>query len=323
MALEQKHQNGYFVLSFDTELAWGYFDKDGARESLFSRNGEREQAAIRRVLALCERYGIRATWALVGHLLHPKCEGCEICPILAWKTKYRSFNSIFETAHPLWYAPKVIDLLISHCDRHEIAFHGYTHRTFTQMDTEQSKHEIMVWNKLIERHGIKCTSIIFPRNAVAKLEQFRMAGFNAFRGPEPEYSPLPGTRVGALLKALDYLLSISSPYIYDIDELYVMNGLLDVRGSAHLFDFNRRLELILDSLGLHFRRIHRVARAINQAAKHKKLFHLWAHPWEFRTEKDFSKLEYILKIVARHVAQGRLESLTMSEITSLSLNFRH
>jgi hypothetical protein len=71
-------------------------------------------------------------------------------------------------------------------------------------------------------------------------------------------------------------------------------------------------------MGLYLRRSRRVVYAIDEAAKRKKLVHVWAHPWEFRTEKDFSKLEYILENAARHITQGSLKSMTMSDITRLA-----
>jgi hypothetical protein len=95
------------------------------------------------------------------------------------------------------------------------------------------------------------------------------------------------------------------------------NGLVNFRESQHLFAFNRKVELLLDSHNLHNLRVRRIVKGIKKAAREKKIFHLWAHPWEFRTEKDFLKLRYIFNYVVKEVKAGNMQSIGMAELAKI------
>lgn len=310
---------GYFVFSLDTELAWGYFDHDRARERLFSPDGSRERASIRRLLALCDQYQVRATWAVVGHLFHPRCEPCAQCPLMEWRGRHGSFDAIYQSAHPLWYAADVIDLLAARGHRHEIAFHGYSHRPFDALDQDQARDELARWKAAAARHGLVPASVVFPRNLIAHLPVLAAGGCTSFRA---DTSPFPygrRSRWGALVKVLAQITGIPAPTTFRLAELPVRDGLVEQPPSAYLFDLSRSLEGLLDALGLATLRLTGILRAIDQAAAQSRIMHLWAHPWELRTEKDFIKVERVFARVAEQVAAGRLLSVTMSEITQLRL----
>ncbi|MBK1619390.1 hypothetical protein CKO42_13260 [Lamprobacter modestohalophilus] len=338
-------EHGYLVLSLDTELAWGYYDDDDARERLFSADGSRERRSIERVLALCDDQGIRATWAMVGHLFFSQCEDCAPCPVAAWRDDHRGFREVHVTgqaaqmqpahpqlaqmqpahpqlvhpqpAHPQWYAPDVRDLLLAASDRHELAFHGFSHRPFHQMDADAAQSEVQAWLAVAGRFGVKPESIVFPRNRVGHLPLFADAGFRCFRAPDrtPRWHL---RRFGSALKSADDLLALSTPRVYRREQLRREQGLIRVPSSAHLFDFPRGLELRLDRVGLQRLRLRGIAKAIDHAARSGGILHLWAHPWELRTPADEDKLEYLLGLAAEQIAAGRLRSITMSELSALA-----
>lgn len=61
-----------FVISIDTELAWGsnYDEKIlKSRQEAFKKT----RAAIDQILSLFEKYQISVTWAIVGHLMLENC----------------------------------------------------------------------------------------------------------------------------------------------------------------------------------------------------------------------------------------------------------
>ncbi|MBK5940204.1 hypothetical protein CCR96_13325 [Halochromatium roseum] len=321
--------HGYLVLSLDTELVWGYYDDDDARERLFSADGSRERRSIERMLALCDDRGIRATWAMVGHLFFSQCEGCSPCPVAAWRDDHRGFREVYDpgdaarprprpkAAHPQWYAPDVRDLLLAASDRHELAFHGFSHRPFHQMDADAAQSEVQAWLAVAGRFGVKPESIVFPRNRVGHLPVFADAGFRCFRAPDqtPRWHL---RRFGSALKSADDLLALSTPRVYRPDELRREQGLMRVPSSAHLFDFPRGLERRLDRVGLQRLRLRGIAKAIDHAARSGGIVHLWAHPWELRTPADEDKLDYLLGLAAEQIAAGRLRSITMSELSALA-----
>lgn len=305
-------KKGYFLFSLDTELAWGYFDQ--YRSGRFSEDGVWERKAIHRLLDIFDEFEISATWAVVGHMFYASCEKCEICPVLEWKEKYSSFEQIYDTGNQLWYGADVIDLLRGRGARHEIGFHGYTHKVFDEhiMTEEEAKTEISEWQRLAARKNITPYSAVFPRNRAGHLKSFKDAGYICYRGDElrPE-----GSRFMLLRKAInvfDLIFQTRTPLVYDpiLDE----SGLINLPASRWLFGMNRRVEAVLDAVGLASLRIRPMIQAVNRAAREGKIVHIWAHPEEFKTDRDFEKLRFLLDQVAGEIKKGTMQSITMIDL---------
>lgn len=313
-------QPGYFLFSLDTELAWGYYDLDEVRLRKFSPDGSRERRSIERLLDILDEFQITATWALVGHLFYAKCMLCETCPILAWQGKYESFAQIYQTDNPLWYGGDIIDHLLARGDRHEIAFHGYTHEVFSEqtMSEERARLEITEWLRAARERGIVPRTVIFPRDRIGHLSVFKELGFLCYRSSE-DLSRLFRLRCGGkILKSIDHILSVSTPRVYSLESVK-KDPIVDLRTSQEFFAFNRSLELALDALNLHTLRIRRMVRGVKKAAEERRILHICAHPWEFQTEKDFEKLHYLLGHVAEEIARGAIQSTGMAELASKAL----
>lgn len=322
---DRQAQTGYFIFSLDTEMAWGFFDVDARRAKLFSSNGATERRSINRLLEILDEFGIVGTWAIVGHLFYERCEECDVCPVLEWEGRYRSFHEVYKTDAPLWYGADIVERLLSSESRHEIAFHGYTHEIFDEslMTADQARIEIREWLRVSERMGIVPRTVVFPRDRVGHLDVFREFGFTCYRGDEklPRLHRIPW--FGTLAKSLDHVLSLSKVPLYDIEELRITtSGLVEHDPSQHLFGFNRRLEMMLDSVNLHNLRINRMITGVRNAAQGNLITHLWAHPWEFRTEKDFDKLRYLFDCVAKEMGRGKIQSIGMADLTRIAMR-RH
>lgn len=308
-------KTGYFLFSLDTELAWGYFDLDRLRSKRFSSDGSRERRSIERVLDVLEEFNIIATWAVVGHLFYERCEKCNVCPVLDWKGKYRSFEEVYETNAPLWYGADVIETLLTRGSQHEIAFHGYTHRVFDEnmMSEEEAGTEIQEWLRVSKRKHIIPRTVIFPRTQIGHLDLFKEYGFICYRGEEllPEVCSL--SLIGRVFRRLYHYLSIlSTPQVYEFK--VEPSGLVNLPSSHDFFGFNRKMERVLDSLNLHNLRIRKIIKGVEKAAIEKKIIHIWAHPHEFQTKKDIEKLRYLFGYVSEQVNKGRLQSIGMADL---------
>jgi peptidoglycan/xylan/chitin deacetylase (PgdA/CDA1 family) len=311
-------ETGFFILSLDTELATGFFDYDEKRKQLFSADGSREREKIARLLTIFDQYKIITTWAVVGHLFYDHCEECDICPILEWKGKYKSFEEAYKTNHPLWYGADVIDMLLKQEIKHEVAFHGYTHEIFAEsrMSTEKAEIEIQEYLRVAKRRGITPTSIVFPRDKAGYLDLFEKYGFRCYRSEIDPPFLLRQHLPGRILKTIDHILGITTAPIFELEDF--RNGrLVKLLPSQEIFGFNRKTELFLDSIGMPLLRLRRIVRAIRKAAAQKKVVHIWAHPWQFNTEKDFDKLRYILENVADEARRGRMKSVSMAEMAAM------
>jgi len=308
--------SGYFLFSLDTELGTGYFDDDAARHRLFSRDGLEERRRIARVLALCEQYGIHATWAVVGHLFFNHCEYCPDCPISHWQGNYASYNEAYGTDHPLWYGDDVVRLIQQSTVKQEIAFHGHTHEPYDTLSASAAGHEISEWKRLAQRFGIDAVSIVFPRDRVGHLSLLSQHGFTNYRADVVEPLLVRNRYFGRYVKTLDHIIGFTTAPTYPLAEI-VDDDLLRLSSSQHLFGFNRGVDTMLDRLHLSTLRLRRITRGINHAADRKHMFHLWAHPWEFRSEDDLSKLEHIFQTVNRLKEAGQMQSVTMAEMAGI------
>jgi hypothetical protein len=298
-----------FIFSLDTELAWGHFDC--FRSTLFSHDGSRERFAIKRLLDLFHEYEIRATWCVVGQLFHQ--DHNNHYPDF-WRGKYPEFEQLYDSHHPLLYGPDVIEMLLKD-GRHEIGFHGYTHRPFSSkfMGPEDAQWEVEQWLDAAKAWNIEPQSVIFPRNKVAYLNLFKTYNFICYRGEEVQTLLHQLPLIGRGFRRFNEEIALVIPpqsFVISRDA----SGMVNIPSSRWLFGFNHRMERTLDSLKLQLLRIYQIAEGIKQATNKEQVIHLWAHPYEFRTEADFEKLEFILQHVRKSIHSGQMQSMTMSDL---------
>jgi len=312
------NQIGYFLFSLDTELATGHFDKDVKRHRVFSQDGIRERERVEKVLRLCEKFDIHATWAVVGHLFFSGCEYCENCPLALWKGKYASYDEVYGTENPLWYGHDVIQTIQNCKVKQEIGFHGHSHMVFSEdkMKVDQAELEIAEWKRLATRYGIVGKSVVFPRDKIGHLTQLSAAGFENFREDIKLPLLIRNKYFGRYLKTIDHILGITTAPSYPV-RCDIEEGMVRFTTSQELFAFNRSVDRVLDKFGLPLLRIHRTLRGVRQAAKKGEVFHVWAHPWEFETDGDIIKLEAIFSEVSRAREQGLMQSLTLDNMAKL------
>jgi peptidoglycan/xylan/chitin deacetylase (PgdA/CDA1 family) len=312
-------QGGYFLFTLDTELAWGHFDI--FRPGLFSTDGRRERSAILRLLDMLDEFDLVATWALVGHLFYEKCEDCQVCPVLDWQGKYESFPQIYRNDSPLWYGADIVKILLECAGRHEIAFHGYTHRLFdpNTMDEREARTEIDEWLRVASRWDVyPPTAAVFPRNREGYIQLFGEYGFLCYRGNEllpPDYYSLPF--LGKLLNRVDLVTQLRTPQVYSPPA--PQHGMVNLPASRGLLRVHPGFKWLLQRFNLGHLPTDSLVRGVEKAAREKKVLHLYAHPYEFREEGDFAKLRAVFKSVAQKIQSGELLSISMSGLARLIL----
>jgi hypothetical protein len=267
---------------------------------------------------MMDAFGVVATWAITGHLFYEKCEECDICPILDLRGKDNRFDQIWGTREPMWYGADVVEMLLSRDAGHEIGCHGYTHRLFNRLSIHDARFEIQEWLRLARRRGILHQTVIFPQGGIDHLDLFREAGFICYRGKDLRHPALRIPLLGKILNHINLRVTILTPQVYEVqaDPL----GLVNIPSSQWLFRTNRRLEAILDSLNLHTLRLQPTMKSIKRAAAESKVIHLWVHPHDLRTEKDFAKLRFVFEGFAEQAKAGRLQSITMGDLARQTLN---
>ncbi|MFH1751769.1 MAG: polysaccharide deacetylase family protein, partial [archaeon] len=140
-----------FCFSLDFELAIGINSSQHSKhiDPLIGRK------AIPKIIILCKKYDVPATFATVGELF-----------------KKQSDNS------DVFHALDLINLIKD--NDFEIACHGLTHTSFNMLDKDLAEKEILECIRLAKKLNIKFKSIIFPRNAVRYLNLVEKHGFTHF-----------------------------------------------------------------------------------------------------------------------------------------------
>lgn len=309
---------GYFLISLDTELAWGHYDLDHVRRVKISDDGVRERENVDRLLRLFNDFSIVGTWAVVGHLFYSKCEECEVCPVLDWQEKHGCFNEIYKTANRQWYGSDIIDMIRNSRVPQEIGFHGYTHRVFdeTKMTAEEARIEAGEWLRVASKWGIGPGSIVFPRNQVGHIPVFKEMGFVCFRGAEvvPTKRQTLGAAGGAFFSKLAPYLSPPEVYKPKLDPA----GLVNLPASRWIGP-DHNLENLALFENLYSLRLKKIADAVKVAAREKKVVHIWLHPYEFQSERDFERLRNLLSVVGELVENGAIRSIGMADLARQAL----
>lgn len=309
---------GVFTLSIDTELAWGGFDRPDREQRWRQEEGSRE--VVRRLLALFERHRISATWAVVGHLFLERCNGGgpvahpEIPrPYAPWFSRdwYSLDPRSSASEAPLWYAPDLIRLLRQASPTQEIASHSFAHLVFgdSGCSADAAAGDLAACEAAAGDWGLNLRSFVFPRNRVGHLPLLPRYGFICYRGPDPTwFEPLPRPLRRAA-HFLDDLAGLPPPTVLP----QFRSGLWDLPGTMMWQgrDGPRRL-LPLGS------RVRKALAGLREAARRRRLFHLWFHPVNFVADREaqLAAFERVLAAAAGRRDRGELEILTMASFTA-------
>jgi len=301
---------GVLLLSLDFELAWGTRGRPAARHCGPFWSGTRK--AIRGLLELFERYEVPATWAVVGALLLGRGRSKERHPWLD-DPGLSDIPAGDSTTQPQWYAEDVLEAIVSHPVAQEIACHTLTHR-FIEPGSDGRR----VFREELQRFRTLCdelyleqpTTFIYPKAKMAHFDILLDEGFRSIRGPESKwFESLPGTRIPAALRLMDARLA--RPPRVDLPERLPC-GLWVLPSSQFYSPFLSVGKYLSVSA-----RVRKAVKGLRLAAERKQVYHLWTHPFNLgvRTEELLAGLDEILQEARRLSDAGRLEVMSMAELT--------
>src|SRR5690606_18208974 len=132
-------ERGAFVVSIDTEMAWGLAHRpDEARAAARRGDYDDERRLVGAALAVFERHRNAATWALVGHLFLDRCEAGPdgrphpdlARPAYGWLGD-RDWFAIDPCATldaaPAFYGRDLVERIRACPVEQELACHGFSH----------------------------------------------------------------------------------------------------------------------------------------------------------------------------------------------------
>jgi peptidoglycan/xylan/chitin deacetylase (PgdA/CDA1 family) len=309
---------GNFVVSLDYELMWGV--RDHATREAYGRNVMGGRKAIPAILDLFHRRGIQATWATVGALL------CESKDELLVRAKDAAVSRVVletlddvgpnERRDPYHFGASLARRIAS-CDGQEIGTHTFSHRCALEPGASLKSFAADVSHALLQLRewGIKCRSIVFPRNQYSKahLEACSLLGLTHFRGNEKAwfYAPAPGdrqTQARRLCRLADSYFNLSGANVANPGR--GDDPLVNVASSRFLRPYHRHLAS-LDGL-----RLRRIETAMEEAAVSGGTFHLWWHPENFGADlaENLGMLTKIVAVFDRLRGEYGMQSRAMHEI---------
>lgn len=152
------------MISIDVEMAWGVIHR---RQIARHYTYRKERELIGRLLKLFERYEIRATWAVVGHLFLESCQAIEgikhpevVRPAYSW-LEGDWFDpdpcSSVEADH-IWYGKDIVEQIRQYGDSQEIGSQTFSHVIVGDDECGPASFdsELGVCRQLAESTGIKC-----------------------------------------------------------------------------------------------------------------------------------------------------------------------
>jgi peptidoglycan/xylan/chitin deacetylase (PgdA/CDA1 family) len=305
---------GTFVLSLDTEIAWGTYDAPRHKAAAFDAYPQ----LLRRLVNLLNIYEIPATWAVVGHLLLPEGTSTDI-PQPHYRFAAQPDTARIAAFPPHWiHAPYLLDALLKMRVAQEIGSHTFTH----VLADDPSVTAALFAAQLAEvvrvhtAYGLPPPrALVFPQNRVAHLDLVAEYGFTVYRGVARDwYGRLPAT-LQRPAHMIDRAFGFPPP-TYAPQDCRAEYGLVNLPASQFLLSYD----------GLRARiptraRVAQAARGLAGAIQRGEIYHLWFHPFNLgSSDAMFDALTQILTLVYTLREGGVLRTVTMGalaeEITS-------
>lgn len=291
-----------FILSLDCEGKWGMADnlRPYHHRLLTSAN---LADAYRRLLAMFARHDIAATFAFVMAFTLDSAERQEFAilgrrnPEDQWLGDY--WRCIDAGLGDGWHVPEAFDLVRS-AGTHEIAAHGFCHRSLGDDVTDQAGavEELGYASEAAKMKGVELRTLVFPRNEVGNLAALRSANYLGYR----DRLARPGGRSGRIRALLDEFDRYPPPQ----QAAKPADGLVAIPpGRFFNWRFGAR-RLVPPAVT-----VARWRNQLRSCAEDGGVVHLWLHPHNLITGPATAPiLEAVLAEVARLRDEGRIEVMT-------------
>jgi hypothetical protein len=309
---------GVLVISIDTELAWSVVHRGvvGA-EVLDPKRVEAERSIVRDLLALFETYDISATWATVGHLFLDHCRPVDgrkhpeiRRPEYEWfEGDWFDLDPATDIDHdPMWYGTDIIDMLRKGRPTQEIGSHSFSHLIVGDAGCSEEAFatDLAACRIVASAMGVDLRSFVYPRNTIGHLGVLADHEFTSYRGLRPSAFTDLSRFPQALARLADKIRPLAGSIVLPQRE-----GRLWNLPATNLYAPFDRARYPLRAW------VTQQIRRLDQASRHRSLFHLWFHPHNLidDPEQALGGLERILVRASQLSRDGLIENLTMGELT--------
>ena len=278
---------GKLTISIDLELAWGWWDV--LTPEILQLAEVAERPICQALLALFERHQIPATWALVAALLDET------------SARGQPGNT------GAWYAPDIIERIVTSKAGHEIGSHGGRHIYYDSISPADAKADIDFAKHVHLKDDLAFDSFVFPRNGVGHFDLLADAGIRIVRGPDVGWTSA-GADAPSVLRKLVTFTDKLLPIPPAPARAQTRASLIDLPGSMLLPGRNGLRRFILPWVSQ-----TKLAMGLRSAQRTGSTFHLWFHPSNFyyRREEQLATLAWFLAHASAEAARGNIEICTM------------
>jgi peptidoglycan/xylan/chitin deacetylase (PgdA/CDA1 family) len=311
---------GRFVVSIDLEVAWGTCDRPlaaGQRRAL-----GRERVIVDRLLDLFGRHGVRASWAVVGHLLLEACprrDGpvhAEIPrPVVRGERRDWFAGHPERDGDPLWYGRDLVERVRSASPAQEIGSHSFSHMPYAEGRTNRAavRADLAEARRCHEAAGLPFSTFVFPRNVVGFRDLLAEAGIAVYRGRPGGDRPRRSRGLRRLLALAYFLVPVPAR---TVEAVVDDRGLVNVPASMALYTRRGPGRLVAPRA-----LVAKATGGLDRAADRGRIFHLWLHPSNLAhaTDTQFAVLGAIVQHARALADAGRLEIVTMGDVGAMAL----
>lgn len=301
-----------FVLSIDTELAWGT-----RGDAYFKSDYEHTREVIQRLLALCTKYEIRATWAVVGHLCLSECSRDAkgiLHPDIIRPEGWVGANDWFSIdpassreQAPIWYGDDVVRAIQTCSPAQEIGSHSFSHFYADTCSRESFASDAALAVQVSTEAGSRPVSYVFPQNRVNHLDVLKEQGFIAYRGVDENWY----RRFPRLLKKIAHMIDDYCIPTAPAVQPRMEQGLVNIPGSWFYGHARGWAKYVSRAM-----RVRKAISGIRKAQRVGGVFHLWFHPFNLASDPEglLGGLEQIFQFVQKQRAAGALEVRSMGDV---------
>lgn len=287
-------KKGYFLISFDTELAWGTLDHQGWKK--YGRHYEMVRQIVSQLLTLLEKYELSATWDIVGRLFLSK----------------ERLNDGFEGLNDpdinssLLYAPDIVRNILNCPVKQEIGSHTFGHMVASEVSKERFERDLEDWKKAASPYGIKPVALVFPRNRAKHFDIVKKVGFRCYRGLDPTLSNRFPSPISRLVRGVESFLVLPPPVVWPTYKERLWN----IPGSYYYLHKDGWAKFLPIKA-----RVIRARKGLRRAEKERAIFHLWTHP--FNLAGDVDGLLGGLDKIFQYAHELRMENVRMGQLCEI------
>lgn len=309
---------GTFVLSLDTELAWGSFDLGISKRQRAALLATRP--CITKLLMLLKEHNISATFAFIGHLMLDRCasdqgikHGNLVRPDFSWYPRdWFSEDPASDIAEaPLWYGRDILLQVLEAQPKHEIGCHSFSHIIYGAPGCSRAcaESDLSECVQTADMLDLKLISFVYPRNHAGHKDLLFRYGFRIYRGLGNEwFQKIKNSLLRKLCHMIDQFLGLVPETSLPFKE---ESGLYNTVGNMLYMSRSgiRRLIPVTS-------RVRKAIRGIDRAIEKGEVFHLWFHPSDLASDPKglLSGLDRIFSYVRRKIDEGVLDNCTMGQL---------